>query len=392
MKTINAARFHWAFIMIWGLALMTGSAANAQKGYPLPNDNYVNDYAGIIAAQDEQNLQTMLKNLEEQDGIEVVVVTVNSIADYNTGDGSIESFTTNLFNTWGVGDKTKNNGVLILVAFKDRKARIELGTGYGGSYDAAMKQIIDEDMIPHFRDGNHSRGIYEGTRAIVARVTDIPLNAPSSPFPLIEPPAKSLGTAARVPAAPPTPKAGREGMPLDPWAVAGLGALAAAGGGLVLRRYFRYHKRRCSNCKAYMMCLDEFADDLHLESGQKVEEYLQSVDYDVWKCPACNAHELYAYNTWFSSYKRCPSCNYRTLEVGSTVIAEATYTSDGLKRITRECRHCKYKDQDTVVIPQLTRSSNDNGSDRSSFGGSSSSGGSNFGGGRSSGGGASGSW
>lgn len=72
-------------------------------------------------------------------GIEAVVVTINSIGDYQTGDATIEAFATNLFNTWGIGHKKENNGVLILVAVKDRKARIELGKGYGREYDSAMK-------------------------------------------------------------------------------------------------------------------------------------------------------------------------------------------------------------------------------------------------------------
>ena len=63
-------------------------------------------------------------------GIEMVVVTINSIKDYNTGDSTIESFAKNLGNTWGVGHKKTNDGVVMLVAVRDRKSWISLAGGY----------------------------------------------------------------------------------------------------------------------------------------------------------------------------------------------------------------------------------------------------------------------
>ena len=130
-----------------------------------------------------------------------------------------------------------------------------------------------------------------------------------------------------------------------------------------------------------MQRLDETADDVYLDSGQKLEEYLSSIDYDVWKCNSCNMHTLLPYARWFSGYQQCPSCRYRTLSVDSQTVVSPTYSSTGSKRVTRDCRQCSYHDEDMVTIPRLTRSSS-----------SSSSGSSSSGGGRSSGGGASGSW
>jgi uncharacterized membrane protein YgcG len=60
----------------------------------------------------------------------------------------IESFATNLFNTWGIGDREKSNGFMILVAVHDRRVRIELGSGYSGEMDQVMQRVMNEDMLP----------------------------------------------------------------------------------------------------------------------------------------------------------------------------------------------------------------------------------------------------
>lgn len=151
--------------------ILTVTSAQGQGAYPSPTDDYLNDFAGVLNQPDTELIRKMFKDLEYQTGIEAVVVTINSIGDYGTGDATFEDFATNLFNTWGIGHKKENNGILILVAIKDRKCRIELGGGYGRGYDSAMKQVIDEKMIPYFKANDYSRGIYEGAQGVVGQVT-----------------------------------------------------------------------------------------------------------------------------------------------------------------------------------------------------------------------------
>ncbi len=153
------------------LSLLLPGVAFSQSGYPQPEDDYVNDWARVISDADYNRIWDTLERLEKQTGIEIVVVTVNSIYDYGTGDNSIESFATGLFNSWGVGHKKENNGVLLLVAVRDRQTRIELGGGYGSLYDAKMKDVIDDIMIPYFRQGDYSRGIFEGVEGITQQIT-----------------------------------------------------------------------------------------------------------------------------------------------------------------------------------------------------------------------------
>lgn len=160
------------------LSLWLGiSPATAQSGYPQPTDTYVNDFAHLLNPADAALITQLLTDLKTKNGIEATVVTLNSLHDYPTGDESIETFATHLFNAWGIGDKANSKGVLILVAVHDRKVRIELGTGYESQYNDEMQQVINEQMLPAFKQGDYSRGLYQGTRAVIAALTgDWPLD------------------------------------------------------------------------------------------------------------------------------------------------------------------------------------------------------------------------
>jgi len=160
----------WGMSLILGLILLNPSLEGKEQ-YPTPGDDYVNDYAKIINPADTKAIRKMFKDLEHQTGIEAVVVTIKSLKDYKTKDKTLKTFATNLFNKWGIGHKKQNNGVLILIAHKDRKCKIELGGRYGNRYDTIMKKVIDTKMIPYFKTDEYSRGIYEGSRGVVEKIT-----------------------------------------------------------------------------------------------------------------------------------------------------------------------------------------------------------------------------
>ncbi len=143
----------------------------ANPSYPLPEEKYVNDFAATLTRTDRETLSAMLNKLETGAGIEMKVVTVKSVTDYTAGEPDVGAFAANLFNAWGM---QKDKGVLMLVAVKDRKMKIELGGGYGEEYESIMKQLIDKKMLPYFKEGNYSRGIYEGVRALIFKVTRKP--------------------------------------------------------------------------------------------------------------------------------------------------------------------------------------------------------------------------
>jgi uncharacterized protein len=122
----------------------------------------VNDYGGLIAAETEKQIEARLKELEEKDSTQVVVLTVPSLQ----GE-SIEDFSMRVVERWRIGRKGFDNGVLLLVARDDRKVRIEVGYGLEGRLtDLTAGRIIRNRIVPEFRAGRFDRGIANGVAAV----------------------------------------------------------------------------------------------------------------------------------------------------------------------------------------------------------------------------------
>lgn len=147
-----------AFVILTGVAL----AAN----FP-PLTGRVVDQANVIPLETRRVLDTKLAELEAKSGIQLVVATVTSL------DGEeIEPYANALFRHWALGQKDKNNGVLLLVAPKERRVRIEVGYGLEGTLtDALSKVIIVNAMAPRFKAGDFGDGIVRGVDDIVTVLT-----------------------------------------------------------------------------------------------------------------------------------------------------------------------------------------------------------------------------
>lgn len=116
---------------------------------------YVNDYAGILSTETEEAIMKVSVPLAQETGAQIVVVTVDSLEGQD-----IESYALNLFREWGIGDATKNNGLLLLVSLNDRQSRIEVGYGLEGALnDAKTGRIQDDYLIGHFQEGNYDAGV-----------------------------------------------------------------------------------------------------------------------------------------------------------------------------------------------------------------------------------------
>lgn len=343
------------FVVLGGI-----SATVAQNG-PDYDEVYVNDFADLLGDQREARVREMLVEVKDRTGIEFTVVTIQRMSDYGW-DGAIEPFATALFNKWGVGNAETNDGVMLLVSRFDRELRIEIGAGYSSAFDVRMKRIIDDVIVPYFRSDEYGVGIEQGVREVIYDL------AGSYPGEFDASAAQRFSSSVRR----------TVGEPRWWWA---LGGVPFAGWGVVaLRRWRRNRPRTCPRHGVDMYRVDEFVDDEHLEPGQRLEERLQSVDYDVWRCGTCGHVTIEAYRSWFSKLGACPSCKYRTLEGDETILVYATTSQSGKRRIDYNCHHCGHAYSETRVIPMKSKSR------------SSSSGGGSFGGGSSSGGGASGSW
>jgi uncharacterized protein len=361
------------FLMIC-LLLAAVFTLSAQDDYPRYTDIYVNDFASILSPETEAELRQLFTETRAA-GYQTVVVTMRSYQDYDTSDATFEEFATNLFNSWGVGD-SDSDGVMILVATEDRKVRIEVGVSFENTLNDDLQGVINEFMLPRFRQGDYERGILEGSQAVYRKLLKLAPIPQRMQFEEVVPLSSSASTSP----------------------VNGLAVMAGAGGvagGLFIayRRYLRFKPRPCPKCGTIMTRLDEVQDDEFLDEGQRREEVLGSVDYDVWKCPSCATHSLYDYRG-MSAYRDCPECHYRTMGTHSRVIDSASCYNSGLREVTHSCNHCSYQRTYEEVIPRRNCDDNNSSSSssfRSSSSSSSSSSGS-FGGGRSSGGGASGSW
>jgi uncharacterized protein len=121
------------------------------------------DEANILSPAVEQDISRMSERHEKATGDQIVVLTLPSLE----GE-SIEGYATRVFEAWKLGQKGKDNGVLVIVAPNDRKMRIEVGYGLEGTLtDAAAARIIREVMTPQFKGGNFEAGIQNGVTAIV---------------------------------------------------------------------------------------------------------------------------------------------------------------------------------------------------------------------------------
>lgn len=138
---------------------------NAQVKIPEPY-GYVNDFANIIPDDVEQQLEARLRAYEGDTSIEFAVVTVNSLEGL-----VIEDYTMRLAEKWKVGKVDKDNGVILLVAPNEKRLRIKPGYGLEGDLpDIICGRIIDNKIVPYFKQDDYIGGIVVGVDAVIGRL------------------------------------------------------------------------------------------------------------------------------------------------------------------------------------------------------------------------------
>ncbi len=166
------------------LVFVAASLALALEVPPLRGR--VNDYAGVMSPDQVRGLESQLAQFEHATGHQIAVLTIPSL------DGeAIEDFSIRVAEAWKIGKKGFDNGVILLVAVKDRKLRIEVGYGLEGVLpDAIADRIIRDYIVPRFRSQDYAGGIVAGVDAIEKVIKQEPLpesartknNAPQSEF------------------------------------------------------------------------------------------------------------------------------------------------------------------------------------------------------------------
>jgi uncharacterized protein len=153
---------HWVAAC---LLLLLTCVCHAAPEFPQLTGRVV-DQANLLSEQQKSRLTSLLAKHEETTSNQIVIVTLQSLQEY-----AIAEYGYQLGRHWGIGQKDRNNGVLLIVAPNQRKVRIEVGYGLEGALtDVLASQIIQNEITPRFRDGDLSGGIEAGTSAILEAV------------------------------------------------------------------------------------------------------------------------------------------------------------------------------------------------------------------------------
>lgn len=160
---------------VWAAVLLSVSLWLPQPAWaitleqvPNPRRQYggwVSDTANILSSSTENELNRLITQLEQRTGAEMAVVTVPNTQGYATP----KAFTTQLFNYWGIGKAGQNNGVLFLISVGDRRVEIETGRGLATILpDSRVQQIIDQQILPKFRNRDFDGGTLAGVRQLAS--------------------------------------------------------------------------------------------------------------------------------------------------------------------------------------------------------------------------------
>jgi len=400
------------------IALIAGTVAAPMAMLALPVEkipdprqmegNWVSDVANILRPETEKKLNILINHLHSTNGSEMAVVSVPE----SKPAASPKELATKLFNRWGIGQKGKDNGILLLLSVADR--RVEIETGYGLEAilpDAKVGELIDQRIKPKFKAGDFDAGTLSASEAIVQLV-----EAKVGEF---------------------TPAARRVG-PVDPnlyfifvcsivWvfvAVAestrsksmfmnGVYNLLALAGWVFVRglgqsvklnpfqssrvnswrlRFETDGAMRCTTCGEVLDLVDHGAMEAILKPSQKAAATLGSLQFRGWRCRRCAPETMHLrdYKSMSSSFDLCPHCQELTVvKEPPYVTCNPLFLGRDLRFTDSYCVNCDYTNRRQEFVPYWK-------SFVSSSGGGSSEGGSGCGssdsGGSSGGGGAGGNW
>jgi uncharacterized protein len=383
-----------------GLLVLLPAMAQAQATQPpmppsvmkyvpaSPNPaGFIRDVPGVLGTEQRRRLNGRITSIQERIHGDIGVAILPDIGDiqpYEVG--------TAIYRAWKIGtvapigNARRNVGALVLLVPRElapnHRGQCWITTGLGSEgavVDAAAASICRERVIPAMKARAYAAavdsaitGIEQLYAAGLDSLTTSPAIAPSSvtPAPLREPAAASpgpRGTFARLLGA------GASALVLS----GVLAVLLLFGIAWAIAHYLRFRPRRCPKGHGNMRLLSESEDDSEIDEGERFEEQIRSVNYDVWRCtaPGCSERLVIPRRKWFSGYSDCPNCHRRALTSSTVTIVAATQSSTGLEETTSTCAFCKWSRTTRHVTPVLPApsSSSSGSSFASSSGGSSSS-------------------
>lgn len=367
---------------------------------------YVANQDLILSDNTVNSLNQLLNDLNKKTGIEIAVVAIEGDETTSARELSME-----LFDKWQIGKKGEDNGIIVILTKKSREVFIRTGYGVEGYLtDALSSRIVNNYMVPYFKEGKWDEGFLSGVSQIVRTLEkdygNISLKTENktknyfviSLFYLI------ISLIYFVVALIVIYKQYshiNNNYKLEkikalkqkslPWIIIGIVFLP---GLLLLLAWVNFYaikrikraKVKCS-CDKEMRLLSEKEEDAYLSRKAQIEEEIGSKNYDVWLCESCGNTVIYPYDKMLSIYTECPSCKAKTCyKQSEKVLKYPTSFRNGIMRKTFRCKNCNHISHIDSDIPRSGGVIVGGMGSGSSFGGGFSGGGS-WGGGFSGGGG-----
>lgn len=370
---------------------------------------FVSNPDGILSDKTVATLDQMLYQMQAENTAEIAVVAVESI-----GNKDIDIFATDLFSSWGIGKRSKDNGVLILFVLDQRKITFRTGYGVEGVLpDAICKRIQTRDMLPYFKKGDYDNGFINGVGTITKvlttpgateELTAVRENEEFSAISLISGYLTfsvifSFIMLAFILTA---KRRKKDHNPYEKYKALKTYKVFLLSASFIfpvftlflywwvassLKR-LRNEPRKCEQCGAPMRKLNEEEDNFYLTPQENTEEKINSVDYDVWLCDKCGDTQVYPYENNMCGYTECPNCHTKAFSLQKDhIVRHATTLSQGMGEKIYYCEHCHKTIRKSYIIPIIIAAS---AAGRGNRGGGGFSGG--FGGGMTGGGGSTSGW
>lgn len=156
-------------------ACLTLPAASAQQVAVPAFERWVTDQTGTLDSNTQASLEAKLEALDKSKGAQLAVLVVET-----TGDDTIESYARRVFDAWQLGRAKVDDGILLVVAKRDRRLRIEVGYGLEGAVpDLTAGRIIREQITPRFQQDQYAQGIVAGVDSLLAVIAGESLPPPA---------------------------------------------------------------------------------------------------------------------------------------------------------------------------------------------------------------------
>lgn len=367
---------------------------------------YVANQDAILSSSATDRINQLLHSLNQKTGIEIAVVAINGEQTTSARDVSME-----LFDAWKIGKKGEDNGIIIILTKASREVFIRTGYGVEGYLtDALSSRIVNNYMVPYFKEGKWDEGFLSGVSQIVRTLEKSYENNSKSyenktknyfifslfyliisliylilAIILIYKGYSHISNNYKL------EKIKALKQKSLPWLIVGIVFFPAlllllVWVNFVAKRKIRLSKVKCS-CGCDMRRLSEKEEDKYLSRKAQIEEEIGSKDYDVWLCEKCGNTVIYPYDKILSNYSECPSCKAKTYyKQSEKVMRYPTSFKNGVMRKTYRCKNCNHISHIDSDIPRSGGVIVGGMGSGSSFGGGFSGGGS-WGGGFSGGGG-----